>query len=97
MIVTPREAHTSENRIKGEHMQILIDCAHTDGVYVMLPGSNRWGWKMKPTQKCQNLQFFERPLEGGSKSESVPIEPRNKLANFIVNRNLLTACYKTPF
>ena len=33
-------------------------------------------------QKCQKLQFFEWPLEAGSKSESIPIHLYVKMPNF---------------
>lgn len=38
--------------------------------------------KIKPTLKCQKLQFLEWPLEVGSKKESILIRPCVKMANY---------------
>ena len=49
---------------------------------------------MKPAQKCQKLQFFEFPLEAGSKSESIPIDPHVKMPNFTAEINTFTEWYE---
>lgn len=45
--------------------------------------------KMKPTQKFQKLHI----LEGGSNSESIPINPNVKMPE----KNMITAWYKKLF
>lgn len=40
---------------------------------------NLQGWKMKPRQTCQRLQFFDWPAEAGSKSGSIPIDSHSKM------------------
>lgn len=49
---------------------------------------------MLPMQKCQKMQFTEWPIEAGSKSMSIPIDPRIKIANFIEEINTFTAWYQ---
>lgn len=50
--------------------------------------------KMKPTQKCQNLQLLKWLVEDGSKSESIPIDPHVKMPNSTAEINPFTAWYK---
>lgn len=38
-------------------------------------------------QMKQNVQFFKSPLEAGSKSESISIEPHVKIGNFTAEIN----------
>ncbi|MDF4311626.1 hypothetical protein P3389_34060, partial [Vibrio parahaemolyticus] len=49
------------------------------------------------TEKCQKLQFFEWPLEAGSRSESIYIDPRVKMPNFTAEINMFTAWYNNQF
>ena len=43
------------------------------------------------------MQFFEWPLEAGSKGESIPIDPHVKMPNFIAEINMFTAWKKEGF
>lgn len=47
---------------------------------------------LKAKVEGQKLQFFQQPLEAGSKIESIPIEPNVK-----ININTFTAWYKKRF
>ncbi len=45
------------------------------------------GWQMEPTQKCQNLQFFQLPLNNNSQKE-ISTDPRIKTTNFTAEINI---------
>ncbi len=55
--------------------------------------------KIKPTLKCQKLQFLKWPLDTCSKSESVPIKPHINIYNFTAEMRvfMFTAWYKKKF
>lgn len=53
--------------------------------------------KMKPTHKCQQLQFLKWPFEAVSKSKSIPFDPHVKVLNFTAEVNIFTAWYKKGF
>lgn len=53
-------------------------------IFTFGPNSNLHGWKIKPTQMCQNLQFFKRPLEADSRS-SRPEAPRKAKYDWDMN------------
>ena len=45
------------------------------------------------SRKCQKLLFVKWPLEAGSKSESIPIDPHVKMPNFTAEINIFKAWY----
>lgn len=53
--------------------------------------------KMRLTQMCHTQKCLEIPLASDYTSESVPVNPQNKMYNFTAERNLFTTWYKKTF
>ena len=79
----PHQGLTNTNvfglrQLKTKHVTSYIMSTSRDQFSRIFYSGNLRGWIMKLTQKCQKLQFFEWPLEAGSKRESISIHPHVK-------------------